>query len=57
MLVIEDISGLGMRVPVILGTPTIYRLCRQLKELELETVPNEWQYALRCYEVAQQVPP
>ena len=27
-LVIQDVSGLGMRVPVILGTPTIYRLCR-----------------------------
>ena len=56
VLVIEDISGLGMRVPVILGTPTIHRLCRQLKESEFETVPNEWQHALRCYEVAQQVP-
>ena len=56
MLVIQDISGLGMRVPVILGTPTIHRLCRQLKESEFETVPNEWQHALRCYEIAQQVP-
>ena len=56
VLVIEDVSGLGMRVPVILGTPTIHRLCRQLKESEFETVPNEWQHALRCYEVAQQVP-
>ena len=28
VLVIEDVSGLGMRVPVILGTPTIHRLCR-----------------------------
>ena len=55
MLVIEDISGLGMRVPVILGMPTIHRLCQQLKESEFETVPNEWQHALRCYEVAQQV--
>ena len=27
ILVIEDVSGLGMRVPVILGTPTIHRLC------------------------------
>ena len=27
VLVIEDVSGLGMRVPVILGTPTIHRLC------------------------------
>ena len=26
VLVIQDISGLGMRVPVILGMPTIYRL-------------------------------
>ena len=36
VLVIEDISGLGMRVPVILGMPTIHRLCRQLKESEFE---------------------
>ena len=56
VLVIEDVSGLGMRVPVILGMPTIHRLCRQLKESEFETIPNEWQHALRCYEVAQQVP-
>ena len=53
VLVIEDVSGLGMRVPVILGTPTIHRLCRQLKESEFETVPNEWQHALHCYEIAQ----
>ena len=56
VLVIEDVSGLGMRVPVILGTLMIHRLCRQLKESEFETIPNEWQHALRCYEVAQQVP-
>ena len=56
VLVIEDVSGLGMRVPVILGMPTIHRLCRQLKESEFETIPNEWQHALHCYEVAQQVP-
>ena len=53
VLVIEDVSGLGMRVPVILGTLTIHRLCRQLKESEFETVLNEWQHALRCYEIAQ----
>ena len=56
VLVIEDVSRLGMRVPVILGTPTIYRLCQQLKESEFETAPDEWQHALRCYEVAQQIP-
>ena len=55
VLVIEDVSGLGMRVPVILGMPTIHRLCRQLKESEFEMVPNEWQHALCCYEIAQQV--
>ena len=53
MLVIEDVSGLGLRVPVILGTPTIHRLCRQLKESEFKTVPTEWQHALHCYEIAQ----
>ena len=53
VLVIEDVSGLGMRVPVILGTPTIRRLCRQLKESEFEMVPDEWQHALHCYEIAQ----
>ena len=31
-LVIQDVSGLGAKVPVILGMPTIYRLCRQMKE-------------------------
>ena len=53
VLVIEDVSGLRMGVPVILGTPTIHRLCRQLKESEFETIPNEWQHALRCCEIAQ----
>ena len=53
VLVIEDVSGLGMRVPVILGTPTIHRLCRQLKESEFRTIPDEWQHALRCYEISQ----
>ena len=53
VLVIEDVSGLGMRVPIIFGTPTIHRLCRQLKESEFETIPDEWQHALRCYEISQ----
>ena len=43
VLVIEDVSGLGMMVPVTLGMPTIYRLCCQLKESEFETAPDEWQ--------------
>ena len=52
-LVIQDISGLGMRVPVILGTPTIHRLCHQMKESEIESAPDEWQHALCSYEAAQ----
>ena len=52
-LVIQDISGLGMRVPVILGMPTIHRLCRQMKESEIESALDEWQHALCSYEAAQ----
>ncbi|MCG8621512.1 MAG: hypothetical protein MJE68_05870, partial [Proteobacteria bacterium] len=44
-----------MKVPVILGTPTIHRVCRQMKETELKTAPEEWQHALISYEVAQEV--
>ena len=52
-LVIEDISSLDMRVPVILGTPTIHRLCHQMKESEIDSAPDEWQHALCTYEAAQ----
>ena len=52
-LVIQDISGLGMRVPVILGMPTIHRLCHQMKESEIESAPDEWQHALCSYKAAQ----
>ena len=52
-LVIQDISGLGMRVPVTLGMPTIHRLCCQMKESEIESAPDEWQHALCSYEASQ----
>ena len=52
-LVIEDISGLGIRVPVILAMPTIHRLCHQMKESEIESAPDEWQHAFCSYEVSQ----
>ena len=54
-LVIQDISGLGARVPIILGMPTIHRLCRQMKETEIDSALKEWQHALFCYEAAQGV--
>ena len=52
-IVIQDISGLGMRVPVILGMSTIHRLCHQMKESEIESALDEWQHALCSYEAAQ----
>ena len=52
-LVIKDISGLGMRVPVILGMPMIHRLCHQMKESEIESASDEWQHALCSYEASQ----
>ena len=52
-LVIQDISRLGMRVPVILGMPTIHRLCHQMKESEIESALDEWQHALCSYEASQ----
>ena len=51
-LVVPDLSGLGRRVPVILGTPTIYRLCRQMKESEIHMAPSEWQHAIASYEAS-----
>ena len=52
-LVIEDISGLDMRVPVILGMPKIHWLCYQMKESEIDSAPDEWQHALCSYEAVQ----
>ena len=40
-LVILNMTQLGMKVPVILGTPTIHQLCRQMKESEIQTAPEE----------------
>ena len=41
-LVIPNMTQLGMKVPVILGTPTIHRLCCQMKESEIQTALEEW---------------
>ena len=41
-LVIPDVTQLGMKVLVILGTPMIHRLCHQMKESEIQTAPEEW---------------
>ena len=54
-LVIPNMTQQGMKVPVILGTPTIHRLCHQMKESEIQTVPEEWQHALLSYEASRNV--
>ena len=54
-LVIPNVTQLGMKVPVILGTPMIHRLCPQMKESEIQTVPEEWQHALLSYEASRNV--
>ena len=54
-LVIPNMTQLGMKVPVILGTPTIHQLCRQMKESEIQTAPEEWQHALLSYEASRNV--
>ena len=54
-LVIPNVTQLGMKVPVILGTPTIHWLCCQMKESEIETAPEEWQHALLSYEASRNV--
>ena len=54
-LVIPNMTQLGMKVLVILGTPTIHQLCCQMKESEVQTVLEEWQHALLSYEVSRNV--
>ena len=41
-LVILSVMQLGLKVPVILGTPTIHQLCHQMKESKIQTAPEEW---------------
>ena len=40
-LVILNVTQLGLKVPVILGTPRINRLCCQMKESEIQMAPEE----------------
>ena len=54
-LVIPNVTQLGMKVPVILGTPTIHWLCYQMKESEIQTAPEEWQHALLSYKALRNV--
>ena len=54
-LVIPNVTQLGLKVPVILGTLTIHWLCHQMKESEIQMAPEEWQHALLSYEASRNV--
>ena len=49
-LVIGDGSEFSRQVPFIVGTPIIDRIIRALKETEMETAPEEWQWAWVAHE-------
>ena len=51
LVVLED-SNFLKRCQVILGTPTINRAVRVMKESEVENAPEAWQSALHSYEFA-----
>ena len=52
---ILNVTQLGLKVLVILGTPMIHWLCRQMKESEIQMALEEWQHALLSYEVSRNV--
>ena len=52
---IPNVTQLGLKVPVILGTPTIHQLCHQMKESEIQTALEERQHALLSYEALRNV--
>ena len=54
-LVIPNMTQLGLKVLVILGTPTIHQLCHQMKESEIQTALEEWQHALLSYKASRNV--
>ena len=54
-LVILNVTQLGLKVLVILGTPTIHQLCHHMKESEIQMAPEEWQHALLSYEASRNV--
>ena len=51
-LVVSEDSNFLKRCQVILGTPTINRVVRAMKELEIENAPEAWQSAVHSYEFA-----
>ena len=55
-LVILNVTQLGLKVLVILGTPTIHWLCHQMKESKIQTALEECQHTLLSYEASGMSP-
>ena len=51
-LVVSEDSNFLKRCQIILGTPTINRAVRGVKESEIENAPKAWQSAVHSYEFA-----
>ena len=54
-LVVADETKFGHRVPIILGTPTIHRVIRSMKESEMENASPEWERICIAYEATNQL--
>ena len=50
-LVVDDSSYFTRKVPVILGTPTLHRVVKCMKESEMESAPPEWNNVRLGYEI------
>ena len=55
-LVIEDSSSFSKKVPVLLGTLTLHRVFRSIKESEMEQLPMAWQQIKTPYEITNNIP-
>ena len=52
--VVDDpTTTFGIRVPIVLGTPTINRVIAIMKESDLHNAPHEWQACRASHDAAQ----
>ena len=53
VFILDDPSGFSMRIPVILGIPTINIIIQTMKESEIHDAPMEWHTARVTYDWTQ----
>ena len=54
-LVVDNSSYFARKVPVILGTPTLHRVVKCMKESKMESAPPEWNNVRLGYEIHNQL--